>query len=32
MKLKSEGLSQEYIESLLKTELFKNNKELLENA
>lgn len=31
-KLKSQGLSQEYIESLLKTELFKNNRELFENA
>lgn len=28
-KLKSSGLNEEYIESLLKTELFKNRKELL---
>ncbi len=28
-KLKSSGLSQDYIESLLKTEIFKNHKELL---
>jgi len=30
-KLQSAGMSQEYIESLLKTEIFKNNKELLTN-
>lgn len=30
-KLKSSGLSKEYIESLLKTEIFKNNKGLLED-
>lgn len=29
-KLKNAGLSNAYIESLLKTEIFKNNKELLE--
>lgn len=28
-KLKAAGLSQEYIDSLLKTEIFRNNKELL---
>ena len=31
VKLKSSGLSQEYIDSLLKTEIFKNNKGLLED-
>ena len=31
-KLKSQGLTEEYIENLLKTELFKNNRELFENA
>jgi len=31
VKLKSSGLSQEYIESLLKTEIFKNKKGLLED-
>ncbi|PZE20327.1 ATP-binding protein [Paenibacillus xerothermodurans] len=31
-KLKSSGLDEEYIESLLKTELFKNHKELLRNG
>ena len=30
-KLKLSGLTQEYIESLLKTEIFKNKKELLNN-
>lgn len=30
-KLKASGLSDEYIKSLMKTEIFKNNKELLEN-
>ncbi len=30
-KLKSSGLSPEYIESLLKTELFKNRKELFND-
>ncbi|SMN17289.1 FIG00715517: hypothetical protein [uncultured Candidatus Thioglobus sp.] len=30
MKLKEQGLDGEYIASLLKTEMFKNNKELLE--
>ncbi len=29
-QLKSQGLDDEYIESLLKTEIFKNNKELLK--
>ncbi len=31
-KLKSSGLDADYIESLLKTELFKNRKELLKNG
>lgn len=31
-KLKSSGLDNEYIESLLKTELFKNRKELLKDG
>ncbi|CAA6802158.1 MAG: FIG00715517: hypothetical protein [uncultured Sulfurovum sp.] len=31
VKLKSSGLSQEYIDSLLKTEIFKNKKGLLED-
>ena len=31
VKLKSSGLSQEYIKSLLKTEIFKNKKGLLED-
>jgi hypothetical protein len=31
-KIKSLNLSQEHIESLLKTELFKNHKELLQNG
>lgn len=31
-RLKSSGLSTEYIESLLKTELFKNRKELLKDG
>ena len=31
VKLKSSGLNQEYIDSLLKTEIFKNNKGLLED-
>lgn len=31
IKLKAAGLSEEYIDSLLKTEIFKNNKELLIN-
>jgi len=31
VKLKSSGLSQKYIESLLKTEIFKNKKGLLED-
>jgi len=30
-KLKAKGLTEEYIESLLKTELFKNNRELFDN-
>lgn len=30
-KIKDSGLTQEYIDSLLKTEIFKNKKELLEN-
>lgn len=31
-ELKAHGLTPEYIEALLKTELFKNNREILENA
>ncbi|MFT9497458.1 ATP-binding protein [Anaerosolibacter sp.] len=31
-RLKSSGLDQDYIESLLKTEIFKNHKELLVNG
>jgi hypothetical protein len=31
-KLKSLNLDQEYLESLLKTELFHNHKELLQDA
>jgi hypothetical protein len=30
MKLRGQGLNDEYIASLLKTEIFKNNKELLK--